>query len=336
MSGGTYHFSLPVLEGEMDRLLGLSVAKGSLSTYYQALRAFHNFRVFTGSEVGNFLPSSSEEVARFVAYLSLRHYSPASVATYLSGLAFFLKLNNLPNFTSNFVIRKLVEGLRRERPQQDCRQPITLPLLARILGALPAVCMSVFECCLFRAAFSLAFFAFLRVGEVVLGSSSGTHVIQFCNVTIQMHSAGSPSGISLFLPSSKTDQVGVGASIFLAPAGGSPLCPVQLLWDYLQVRPAAGGQLFCHFDGSPVTRYQFSRVLDRAIAMVGPLGSGHFRSHSFRIGAATCAALLGFSSDSIQAWGRWKSSCFLKYIRPPVQSFAQLGLEVHSRQVSST
>ncbi|XP_038056044.1 uncharacterized protein LOC119728036 [Patiria miniata] len=69
------------------------------------------------------------------------------------------------------------------------------------------------------------------------------------------------------------------------------MCPVQAMEKYLVRRPAAKGPLFCHANGAPLTQYQFGAVLRRVLhhAGVPPLQHG---THSFRIGAATTAALI--------------------------------------------
>jgi hypothetical protein len=45
------------------------------------------------------------------------------------------------------------------------------------------------------------------------------------------------------------------------------------------------------------------------------LSSNDYNAHSFRIGAATTAAMLGKNYDEIKYMGRWKSDSFKKYIR---------------------
>lgn len=79
-------------------------------------------------------------------------------------------------------------------------------------------------------------------------------------------------------------------------------------------RPPTSGSLFCHADGAPVTSSQFSSVLAKCIART-QFSSGHFRSHSFRIGRATDLAASGCSTELIKTMGRWSSESYLGYIR---------------------
>jgi hypothetical protein len=54
--------------------------------------------------------------------------------------------------------------------------------------------------------------------------------------------------------------------------------------DYIKVRPLIQGPLFCHYDGSSLSRYQFVAVLQKALMRVN-IPCNRFSSHSFRIGA---------------------------------------------------
>ena len=42
-----------------------------------------------------------------------------------------------------------------------------------------------------------------------------------------------------------------------------------------------------------------------------------FSSHSFRAGAASSMAAMGFGDEDIQSVGRWSSRAFLEYIKLP-------------------
>ena len=110
--------------------------------------------------------------------------------------------------SDNFVVRKLREGCRRQYRQADGRRPITLPVLQK-LSSLSELCSSSYETYLFRAAFSLAFFAFLRVGEFTLATKNGccADILSFDDVSLISDQAA----LRVSIRCSKTDQKRVGS-----------------------------------------------------------------------------------------------------------------------------
>ena len=84
--------------------------------------------------------------------------------------------------------------------------------------------------------------------------------------------------------------------------------------EYVQVRPKHGGFFFCHANGNPLTRSQFSGVLCKALKQCGFL-SGSYKSHSFRIGRASELAVQGVPGENIKKMGRWSSSAYKTYLR---------------------
>lgn len=93
-----------------------------------------------------------------------------------------------------------------------------------------------------------------------------------------------------------------------------PVCAVTLLLDYLDVRGRTEGPLFCWPDNKAISRSYFNQCLSQAI-IFSCLDSQFYKSHSFRIGAASWAAAKGMSNTQIRHFGRWKSNAFLRYIR---------------------
>ncbi len=92
---------------------------------------------------------------------------PAQQEHNVSAIGYSHKICGYEDPTDNFAIRQLLEGFRRLRPKQpDSRLPITLPMLHRILDSLIRICYSQYEVLCFQAAFTLAFFGFMRVGEI--------------------------------------------------------------------------------------------------------------------------------------------------------------------------
>ncbi|XP_070203313.1 uncharacterized protein [Littorina saxatilis] len=186
---------------------------------------------------------------------------------------------------------KVLQGLAKEGQRQDNRLPITFDRLKQLIDILPSICMNQFEVNLFAAAFTLAFFAFLRVNEILAPQ------------------------LSVRILGSKTDQLGVGSVIHLKTVGSHrQVCPLRCMRAYLSARPAGAGLLFKHFSGAPLTRYQFQAVLKKCAASLGWQVS-RFSSHSFRIGASTTAVINGMTMEELKTLGRWKSQAVRVYIR---------------------
>ncbi|OCT76959.1 hypothetical protein XELAEV_18032163mg [Xenopus laevis] len=65
--------------------------------------------------------------------------------------------------------------------------------------------------------------------------------------------------------------------------------------------------IFLHQDGKFVSRYQFASMQKMCLLKLAIPTEG-FKTHSFRIGAALQAALLGFNENTIKTIGRWESA----------------------------
>ena len=70
----------------------------------------------------------------------------------------------------------------------------------------------------------------------------------------------------------KTDQSGEGQVISLGISSVKELCPVSAILQYVQVRGDSGGDLLCHKDGSPLSRYQFWTVTSWGFQAAGIVG----------------------------------------------------------------
>lgn len=247
----------------------------------------------------------------FIAHMYRNGLSHSTVNCYISGLSFYSKINNIEDFTQMFIVRKMIVGMKRTRSKCDTQLPITRELLKKIMAILPSICSNSYEAKLFKAAFSLAFYGFFRVGEVtVCKMDKQSHTNKVGNVKL------SSDNIEIFLSLSKTDQFGKGTTICISEQKVKAYCPVNNLGAFLQSRPSGDGPLFCHFDMKPLTRYQFSSVLKKSLSVSG-VPNSRFTSHSFRIGMATSCAMEGMPDEQIMKLGRWKSEAYMRYIRIP-------------------
>lgn len=277
--------------------------------YRNALKLFKKFR--SQHSLHNSWPVPLTHIEYFVAFLYEQRYSPKSASTYLSAISYAHKVNNLPNQTTQYRCQKLLEGYRRSNPSTDHRLPILYGTLVKIWHELSNVCFSDFEAHMFRAAYTLAFFGLFRVSEIVWTSAiEPDRQLQMSDI----YFGQSPAKVMrIQLKKSKTNQAGMAEMVKIHPIK-SVVCPVKAMSQYLNVRPSISGHLFCHVDGSPLTRYQFSAVLTKTLHALH-MDTTHYKTHSFRIGAATWLAKQGTSHDTIKKLGRWSSNSFLRYIR---------------------
>ena len=205
------------------------------------------------------------------------------------------------------IKRLLPEGARRERT------PITHEILVKLLSSLDPTAP---KGRLLRAAFSLAFAAFLRSGELTYGAEDTRNPdFPSWNITrasIQFDPAGQFT--LLLLPASKTDPFRLGVTITITHSPNDTYCAVRLMAIYLQSTSPANPRcpLFMRPGGAPFTRgYLVQEVQRLALAQGIP---GNFTGHSFRRGAATWASGQGLGADQIQKLGRWKSAAYQLYI----------------------
>ena len=66
----------------------------------------------------------------------------------------------------------------------------------------------------------------------------------------------------------------------------------------------------------PLNPDKFVMMLRTVLSKVG-LNEDLYAGHSFRIGAATTAAVAGLPDYLIKALGRWSSDCYVRYVRTP-------------------
>jgi len=297
------------LKHEAEQLFHASLASSTWVTYRKGVERFINFRNQVG--LSQVWPVPESHLLLFISFLSIEDYAPSTISTHIAALSFVHNANGWVNSTESFLVRKLKEGCRRTNTSHDFRLPITPPLLGRLISILPVICKSYYEAQLFSSAFLLAFYGFLRVGEFAKTTSNRdlSKLISLNDVRI------SNAGIHLTIRYSKTDQRGLTSVLQITGSSQPKLCPVKALSAYLESRPCVPGPLFIHFNGEVISANQFSYVLKEGIKLVG-LCPKSFGSHSFRIGAATAAAINGVSEELIKLWGRWRSSCYRRYIRP--------------------
>ena len=214
-------------------------------------------------------------------------------------------------------LQYVLRGARRNlagRPGRT-RLPIT-PEILRQLRRIWERHPSRNDAIMLWAAATLCFFAFLRMGEAVVPSDSGFDARYHLTYDdVRFNSSCSPSWMEVRIKRSKCDQFSRGVTLSVG-ATGTDICPVASMLGYMVQRGSSHGPLFLFSDGRPLTRDRFVSSLRKALSECG-INPTLYAGHSFRVGAATTAALHGIQDSLIKTLGRWDSSAYMIYIRTP-------------------
>ena len=151
-----------------------------------------------------------------------------------------------------------------------------------------------------------------------------------CLGDIAVDSHQNPTVVQVRLKQSKTDPFHRGVSIFLGRTW-SDLCQETTILAYVAVRPAVNGPFFVFKNDTFLTRDRLVSAIRRALTAAGIDTTG-FSGHSFRIGAATTAALVGLEDSTIQMLGRWESAAYQRYLRTPRESLVAISARLVTQQ----
>ena len=280
------------------QLASLAIAPSSRRTYSSSERAYFDFCDQRGVCP---LPATDVVLSYYAAHLT-HSLQPSSVRVYISAI------KNLHHelgmqFPSGptTLLSRVMKGLSRLPEVSRTRLPITVPLLRQLCHRLSITSLwPVQDTVLLKAAFSVAFHGFFRCGEL----SSGLLLSD-----VEIHS----ESLSIRLRSSKTDSKGT--TVVIGSSTDTAICPLELMNKYLEIRGLADGPLFLFKNGTTLTKQLISHYLRLLLPLCGVSSVDLYASHSFRIGAATSAAIAGVPEHVIRHMGRWKSDSVLRYIR---------------------
>ena len=272
------------------------------------------------------VPASETLLCRFVAYVAREKLKHRTIKVYLSAIRFLHIVEGAgdPFKVPLTRLEYILKGIKRCEAQQGSGKTERLPISPSIMrkirgvwelsGSDPDVVMLWAACC-------VAFFGFLRVGELTVPSdSSYDPSVHLSQSDIAVDNPAAPMVIRVSIKQSKTDPFRHGVNIFLGRTS-SDLCPVAALLNYLVARGSNPGPLFQFKDGRVLTRQRFVRAVKEALQQAG-VEQSKYNGHSLRIGAATTAAANGLEDSIIKTLGRWKSVAYLRYVQIPRDELA--------------
>ena len=269
------------------------------------------------------LPRSEATLIHFGTHLS-KTVSYATTKVYLAAVKnLHIEFGCPLDFTSMPLLYKTIRGIKCSHTvSKRARYPITITVLHRIYSKLQPFHSQAVDSSMLWAAFTLAFFGFLRSSEFTCNGKFDPHThLSRADISLEPN-IFSPNYLEITIK--KSNPFRETAKLTIARSD-SKVCTVTALQDYLlQTHGQSTSQpLFKFTDGRNLTRASLTNNL-RALLHVCGLDSAHFASLCFRIGAATTAGAVGLPGWLIKVLGRWKSNAYQTYIKTPKEAILQV------------
>ncbi|AZD86451.1 MULTISPECIES: site-specific integrase [Pseudomonas] len=283
---------------ELDRYLHAATRDNTRRSYRAAIEHF---------EVtwGGFLPATSDSVARYlVAYAG--ELSINTLKLRLSALAQWHNSQGFVDPTKAPVVRQVFKGIRALHPAQEKQaEPLQLQHLEQVIAWLEQEASQARlddnQPALLRARRDSAL--------ILLGFWRGFRSDELCRLRIEHVQAVAGSGISLYLPRSKSDRDNLGKT-WHTPALRR-LCPVQAYIEWINAAALVRGPVFRgidrwgHLSEEGLHANSVIPLLRQALERAG-VAAEQYTSHSLRRGFATWAHRSGWDLKSLMSYVGWK------------------------------
>ena len=208
-----------------------------------------------------------------------------------------------------------MQGIKRQHGEvRRPRLPITIHKMRIIKEALarhPLLCHQ--DKGMLWAAFTLAFFGFLRVSEFTSPTTSTFDPSR----TLLVQDIALGEVLSIKIKASKTDPFCRGCVVTIAPSRAA-VCAVEAYKAHVNMQPRSRHVPAFQFqNGQFLTRQAVTQTIQDLLTRAGVPDVHCYTSHSFRSGAATTAAEAHLPDWLIKTLGRWRSDAYQVYINTP-------------------
>ena len=323
---------------ELDELYSYGLAKGTWSSYKTAEGLLK--QCCEEKDIEKKLPLEENTVLAFVHWLAFKRGSKAStIDTYLSGIRQLHVERGLP--TDNIRtdrVKTILKGLKNKNLAEDRkegvekRKPITTDILLVLKGKLAEADMNGRDQRLVWTVSSILFHGAFRVHELLCKKQSSFDPdFTLLGRDVKLVTQGGREVLQLRIKAPKEQKVGKDVIVDVYSTD-SELCPVRAFKKWIKVKGMEDElPLFRFSSGIPLTGKKFNEVVrDRLKGEVENIEK-LFSSHSFRAGAASMMAAIGYSDDDIKAVGRWSSRAFMEYIKLPRTQRAEIARKINRR-----
>lgn len=317
-----------------------SLAKSTLKLYDSGQKRYIDFCAKANASP---LPLKENQGCRFVCYLASEGLKHTTIKCYLSAVRRLQIVGGLgdPFVASWPLLQYTLRGVKlnqsrnvKFRPKQ--RFPVT-PKILRLLRKFWEAEKGSSDNIMLWAACCMLFFGFMRAGEVTVPSMQQYDSDSHLSVgDVMLDNLAAPSVVCVRIKASKTDPFRKGVLVHLGRTDND-LCPVGAVCAYLAARGSAylaargstPGPFFKFSSGLPLSRELLVSKMRAALAPSG-VDTSAYSGHSFRIGAASTAALVGIEDSLIKTLGRWQSSAYLLYMKIPREHLAVVSKKLSS------
>ena len=288
--------------------------------YTSMFRLFLAFTVFMKLSIFNLSPLI---LIAYLQFLETNHFSPSAMANHMSAIKAKLALFGIStHIFEDQRIKYFHKAMILHQPFKVQLKKIididTLQLIVR-------TCDSMYMGQVFKAVYTLAYFSFLRLSNLVPHTSA-----QFSPL---YHLARADiifahPGMQVIIKWSKTIQTRNVVKILKIPQlGSNPICPVKATKNLMAITPGSNNHPLFQFKSSkgwvPLTDTQVRRNF-RIILQKLNLSNSHLTFHAFRRSGATYAFNSNVDLQHIQSHGTWTSECVWKYITLDHQASGQV------------
>ena len=300
----------------------LAFRPATARSYDSMFRLFLAFIIFMKINLHVLSPLS---IIAYLEFLETNQVSAASIANHLSAIKAKLALFGLPlqAFTDP-RIKYFQKAMTLHRPfKVKLKKIIDIKTLHLIIRA----CDSTYMGQIFKAVYTIAYFSFLRLSNLVPHSAKMfSPLYHLARADILFASPG----LQIIVKWTKTLQARNVVKILKIPSlGTNPICPVTAVRNLLRISPGGRNDPLFQYKTpkgwSPMTDNQVRTHLKVILKKLG-LQDANLTFHAFRRSGATYAFNSSVNLQEIQSHGTWTSDCVWRYITLDHNTSGQVAL----------
>ena len=317
--------------GQLESLYSLGLAKKTWSCYSTAEKMLDKCCEEKGLK--RELPLDEDTTLAFIHWLVFtRGVKAATVNSYLAGIR---RLHIEKGLGGDHLrterIKTILKGLKnknvtdRRRAGEEQRKPITLDILRLLKTRLSESEMSGRDQRMVWVASTTLFHGAFRVHELLCNKQDSFDP-DFTLLSQDVSLVNSSGEELLQIKVKAPKESRSGKSVIVDVYGsGTDICPVRAFKKWNAFRLVEEGQPCFRFSsGVPLTGWKFNEIVRERLKGFVESSEKLFSSHSFRAGAASLMAEIGYSEDEIKAVGRWSSRAYMDYIKLPRTNRAEI------------